>query len=70
MERMKSKLPKSMFDFMMYDIEEFTSCFNIEKAMDKVMEQAKFKKANRNTFIFCSPYHISLSDIKLPALVA
>ena len=74
MVRMKSKLPKAMFDFMMYDIEKFVSCFNLEKdkskAMDKVTEQAKFKKTNISTFIFCSPYHINLSEIKLPALLA
>ena len=70
MERMKSKLPETMFDFMMYDIEEFISCFKLEKDKGKVMEQAKFKKVNKSTFIFYSLHHISLSEIKLPALVA
>ena len=36
--------------------------------MVKVME-SKFTKVNGSTFLFCHPYYIALTDIKLPALV-
>lgn len=74
LEKVKSRLPAETLHFITYDMEEFiSSIMNIpkkdrDKAMEKVMS-SKFTKIG-TTFVFSSPHHISLSDLKLGSLLS
>jgi len=67
LDKVKSKLPQEMYDFIITDKEEFISSFKFSE-MD--IAQAKFKKGNGNTWIFSSPCHLRFSEIKLPGLLS
>ena len=66
LEKVKDRLSNDMYQFIKSDLEEFAAVLKPSGS-----EQPKsFKKVNGQMWLFSMPYHVILSEIKLPGLIS